>query len=46
VLEFNFTAKTVSMKEVQGCGNYRDIKCFFDGTYVRKKEKPKATKKK
>src|SRR4051812_9816495 len=46
VLEFNFTPKSVSMKEVQGCGNYRDIKCFFEGTYVRKKEKPKPTKKK
>ena len=46
VLEFTFGTNTVSMKEVQGCGNYRDIKCFFEGTYVRKKEKPKPTKKK
>jgi len=46
VLEFTFGASTVSMKEVQGCGNYRDIKCFFEGTYVRRKEKPKPAKKK
>ena len=46
VLEFSFGANSVSMKEVQGCGNYRDIKCFFEGTYTRKKEKPKTGKKK
>jgi hypothetical protein len=34
------------MKEVEGCGNHRDIKCFFEGTYPRKKEKPKTSKKK
>ena len=46
VLEFTFGLNTVSMKEVQGCGNYRDIKCFFEGTYVRKKEKLKPAKRK
>lgn len=38
-LEFTFGASSVSMKEVEGCGSYRDIKCFFDGTYPRKKRK-------
>jgi hypothetical protein len=44
VLEFSFGANTVSMKEVDACGSYRDIKCFFDGSYTKKKEsKPKKT---
>lgn len=43
-LEFVFGATTVSMKEVGGCGTYRDIKCFFEGSYPRKKEvKPKSS---
>lgn len=42
VLQFSFTASTVSIKELEGCGNYRDIKCFFEGSFPRKKEvKPK-----
>ncbi len=41
-LEFNFTDKTVRMKELEGCGNHRDIKCYFDGVYEKHKE-PKAT---
>lgn len=38
-LEFSFTTSSVSMKETEGCGSYRDIKCFFEGTYPKKKEK-------
>lgn len=46
-LEFTFNTGNVVMKEVEGCGSYRDIKCFFEGTYPRKKEpKPKSSKKK
>lgn len=42
VLQFTFTANAVSMLEVEGCGNYRDIKCFFEDSLPRKKEaKPK-----
>lgn len=42
VLEFTFTGNTVAMKELEACGSYRDIKCFFDGAYSKKKEsKPK-----
>lgn len=42
VLEFTFTDNTVTMKELEACGSYRDIKCFFDGAYSKKKEsKPK-----
>jgi hypothetical protein len=47
VLEFTFGSNAVSMKELEACGSYRDINCFFEGSYPRKKEpKPKkATKK-
>lgn len=38
-LEFTFTSSAVVMKEVEGCGSYRDIQCFFEGTYPKKKKK-------
>jgi hypothetical protein len=37
-LEFNFNEKTVRMKELEGCGNHRDIRCYFDGVYNKQKE--------
>ncbi len=37
-LEFNFTDKNVRMRELDGCGNHRDIRCFFDGVYLKHKE--------
>jgi hypothetical protein len=47
VLEFTFTGNTVSIKEQQACGSYRDIKCFFDGSFIKNKEsKPKAISRK
>lgn len=47
ILEFYFKEGSVRMKEVEGCGNHRDIKCFFDGSYIKHKEpKPKTAKKK
>jgi hypothetical protein len=48
VLEFSFQGTAVAMREVEACGSYRDITCFFDGSYQKKKEpKPKkATAKK
>lgn len=47
VLQFTFTATSVTLKELEGCGNYRDIRCFFEGSFPRKKEpvKPKPKKK-
>lgn len=39
-LEFNFNDKNVHMKELEGCGNHRDIRCYFDGIYARHKEAP------
>ena len=38
VLEFKFSSNKVTLKEVGGCGTYRDLKCTFDATYTRKKE--------
>lgn len=46
-LEFIFGANSVTMKETGGCGSYRDIKCFFEESFPRKKPaKPKPPKKK
>jgi hypothetical protein len=47
-IEFTFNPSNVVMKEIGGCGSYRDIKCFFEGTFPRKKEpaaKPSKKKK-
>ena len=46
VIDFNFSGNTVRIKEVEGCGSYRDIKCFFEGSYTRKKKASAASKKK
>lgn len=37
-IEFNFSSSSVSISEQNGCGSYRDITCFFEGSYPRKKE--------
>lgn len=44
VLQLVFSANRVTVSEVQGCGNYRGIQCFFEGTYLKKKEPSKAKK--
>ena len=45
VLQFRFTSSSVVIKELEGCGARRGLRCSFDGTYPRKKEvKPKASK--
>lgn len=36
-LEFIFSTNRVVMKETGGCGSFRDIKCFFEGSYPKKK---------
>jgi hypothetical protein len=44
-LQFNFTAGSVQVKELGGCGSRRGLRCSFNGFYARKKEiKPKVTK--
>lgn len=50
-LQFKFTSTTVTVKELEGCGSRRGLRCSFNGTYSRKKdtkantEKSKTTKK-
>ncbi|MBX3254619.1 MAG: hypothetical protein KF862_10805 [Chitinophagaceae bacterium] len=38
VLELSFSNNKVTLREEQGCGNYRGIKCVFTGSYPRKKK--------
>jgi hypothetical protein len=38
LVEFTFDAGGVSMKELGGCGVHRDIKCFFEGYFGRRRE--------
>jgi len=46
-VDFIFNPSGVSMKELEGCGNHRDIKCSFEGYFNRRvAPKPKPTKKK
>ena len=46
VLRFTFTSSSVTVKELEGCGSHRGLRCSFDGTFSRKKEpKPVARKK-
>lgn len=45
VLRFTFTSSSVAVKEVEGCGSHRGLRCSFDGTFSRKKEaKPQKKK--
>lgn len=37
-LRFSFSATSVTIKELGGCGSRRGLRCTFDGTYPRKKE--------
>jgi hypothetical protein len=47
VLELNFSGRTVSLREAEGCGLHREVKCVFDGKFTKKPEpKPKAPAKK
>lgn len=36
-IELSFTTTRVRLKETAGCGTYRDIRCFFEGSYGKKK---------
>jgi hypothetical protein len=49
MLEFHFSKSGVRLQEINGCGSYRGITCFFEGTFARVKEpaakKPAAKKK-
>lgn len=37
ILDFKFSSGKVTIKET-GCGAYRGIKCFFEGTFIKKKK--------
>lgn len=43
-IELNFTSTRVTLKETAGCGSYRDIKCFFDGSYPKTRMKANANR--
>lgn len=38
-IEFTFNGNQVIFQELKGCGNYRGVKCFFEGNYARIKGK-------
>jgi hypothetical protein len=42
LIEFTFSGSKITMKEKGGCGSYRDIQCFFTGSYWKKKKKLKS----
>jgi hypothetical protein len=46
LINFSFTEAKVSLKELEGCGSHRDIKCFFEGVYPKQKEVKKKMIKK
>ncbi len=39
VIDFTFEGRSVTVKEQGNCGNHRGIKCFFDDSFTKKKEK-------
>ncbi|MFZ9718305.1 MAG: hypothetical protein ACO3BD_03020 [Chitinophagaceae bacterium] len=44
VIYFTFSNRSVGIQEENGCGAYRDITCFFEGTYPRKRDMVKKKK--
>lgn len=44
-LKFIFSSSSVTLKEIEGCGSYRPLKCSFDGSFARKKTPKAATAK-
>ena len=46
VLRLFFSGNKIILSEEQACGNYRGIKCSFDGSYTRKKNSSKKAEKK
>lgn len=45
VLQFIFTPSTVTLKEIEGCGSHRGLRCSFNGVFPRKKEPSSKSKK-
>ena len=47
ILQFRFTSSSITVKELEGCGSRRGLRCSFDGTYPRRKGiRPKTAKSK
>ncbi len=46
VIDFTFSGSELVVKEQGSCGNHRGIKCFFNDTFIRKKELPVKKKSK
>lgn len=42
ILQFRFTSSSVTVKELEGCGSRRGLRCSFDGSYSRKPKTIKA----
>ena len=38
IIDFQFLGNEIAVKEQGSCGNHRGIKCFFNDTYLKKKE--------
>lgn len=36
-IAFQFASGKVSIREIGGCGAYRGVRCFFEGSYAKKK---------
>lgn len=37
IIEFNFSGKSLMVKELEACGNHRGVKCSFNGRYSASK---------
>jgi hypothetical protein len=37
VIRFTFASGSVTLKEIEGCGSHRTLRCSFDGKYYKKK---------
>ena len=46
LIHFTFNDNKITMKEIEACGNHRDIKCFFEGVYTKQKDAKKKPVKK
>ena len=44
IIDFSFEGNKITLKEQGSCGNHRGIKCFFDDTFIKKKN-PRPNKK-
>jgi hypothetical protein len=45
-IQFSFADNSVYIREISACGSHRDIKCFFEGSYRKKKDVKKKQYKK